>query len=135
MKGGSVRTYDAMNVTTMIGGVFITGHAEGSMVQCSKDEDNFDTKISAQGDVSVAKRNNTLGTITVNLAQTSPSVSFLDGLANSGQIVPVAVISNNEIAEKVHGTKAMVRKPADKDFGDEVSDRQFEITVFDYTVE
>jgi UTP-glucose-1-phosphate uridylyltransferase len=130
-----VRTYDASNVTVTVKGQFITGFAEGSFVECEKDETNFDVKVSAQGDVSVAKRNNTLGTITITLSQTSPSVNFLDSLANSGEIFPVSVISNNEVKEKVYGTKAMVEKPANKTFSDEVEDREFTIKVFDYTVE
>jgi UTP-glucose-1-phosphate uridylyltransferase len=130
-----VRTYDASNVTVTVKGQFITGFAEGSFVECEKDETNFDVKVSAQGDVSVAKRNNTLGTITITLSQTSPSVNFLDSLANSGEIFPVSVISNNEVKEKVYGTKAMVEKPANKTFSDEVEDREYTIKVFDYTVE
>jgi UTP-glucose-1-phosphate uridylyltransferase len=130
-----VRTYDASNVTVTVKGQFITGFAEGSFVECEKDETNFDVKVSAQGDVSVAKRNNTLGTVKITLSQTSPSVNFLDSLANSGEIFPVSVISNNEVKEKVYGTKAMVEKPANKTFSDEVEDREYTIKVFDYTVE
>lgn len=130
-----VRTYDATNVTVMVDGQFITGFAEGSFVECEKDEDNFNTKISAQGDVAVAVRNNTLGTITITLSQTSPSISLLDKLANTKKQFPVSVISNNEVKEKVYGTKAMVKKPANKTFSDEIEDREYEIQVFDYTVE
>ncbi|KZN96163.1 hypothetical protein AZI98_08855 [Aeribacillus pallidus] len=130
-----IRTYDATNVTVTVDGKFITGFAEGSFVECEKDETNFDVKVSAQGDVSIAKRNNTLGTITITLSQTSPSVSFLDSLANSGKMFPISVISNNEVKEKVYGTKAMVEKPANKTFSDEAEDREFTIKVFDYKVE
>jgi UTP-glucose-1-phosphate uridylyltransferase len=130
-----VRTYDASNVTVTVDGQFITGFAEGSFVECEKDESNFDVKVSAQGDVSVAKRNNTLGTITITLSQTSPSVNFLDSLAKSGKMFPVSVISNNDVKEKVYGTQAMVEKPANKTFSDEVEDREYTIKVFDYTVE
>jgi hypothetical protein len=130
-----VRTYDPMNVTVTVKNQFITGFAEGSFVECEKDEANFDTKVSAQGEVSVSKRNNPLGTVTLTLSQTSPSVSFLDSLAKSGEIFPISVISNNEPKEKVYGTQAMVEKPANKTFSDEVEDREFTIKVFDYTVE
>lgn len=129
-----VRTYDASNVTVMVDGQFITGFAEGSFVECEKAEDNFDTKISAQGDVAVAIRNNTLGKVKITLAQTSPSVSFLDNLANTKKMFSISVISNNEVKENVYGTKAMVKKPANKTFSDEVEEREYEIQVFDYTV-
>ncbi|WP_205628675.1 phage structural protein, partial [Acinetobacter baumannii] len=66
------RTYDPNNVTVVIDGRFITGFQEGSFVQASKDEENFSTKVSAQGEVAVALSNNPLGTITITLSQTSP---------------------------------------------------------------
>ncbi|WP_214797680.1 DUF3277 domain-containing protein [Exiguobacterium sp. s5] len=128
-------TYDAALVTLVVNGRFITGFAEGSMVEAEKDEDNFETKVSAQGDVGIAKRNNTLGTITVILMQGSPDVLYLNALANSGQMVPVWAQSNGENAEKVGGTQAMVKKPADVEFSDEISEREFEFQVFDYTVQ
>lgn len=127
-------TYDAALVTLVVDGRFITGFAEGSMVEAEKDEDNFEAKVSAQGDVGVAKRNNSLGTITVTLMQGSPDVLYLNSLANSGKEFATWAQSNGENAEKVGGTRAMVKKPADIAFSDEIEDREFEIQVFDYTV-
>lgn len=130
-----ISTYDARDVSVSVDTTFVTGFAEGTFVSCEKDEDNFEAKVSAQGDVAVAKRNNTLATITITLNQTSPSIPLLNKLANSSKMVPIWVISNNAVKEKVGGTQAMVKKPADIEFSDEVSDREYEIQVFDYTVE
>lgn len=129
-----VHEYDAMNVTTTVGGVVITGYSDGSLVECSQDNDNFTTKVSAQGDVGVANSNNPLGTIKIMLTQTSPSLSYLNKLANSKATVPVWVTSSNEMKEKIGGTKAKVTKPADAKFSNNIEDREFDLKVFDYTV-
>jgi hypothetical protein len=130
-----VRTYDPNNVTVMADGQFVTGFAEGSFVECEQDEDNFSTKISAQGDVAVAISNNPTGTITITLSQTSPSVSLFDQLSKTKKVFPISVISNNDPKEKVYGTQAMVKKPAKKGFSDKIENREYQIVVFDYTVE
>ncbi|KZE66795.1 hypothetical protein AWM68_20240 [Fictibacillus phosphorivorans] len=125
-------TYNAKDVTVTVGSRFITGFAEGSMVECEKDEDNFSAKVSAQGEVSVAISNNPLGTITITLEQTSPDVKYLNSLANSKQVIPIWVKGPTE---KAGGTRAMIKKPAGVTFADETEDREFEVQVFDYTVE
>ncbi|MEH2977199.1 MULTISPECIES: phage structural protein [Bacillus] len=123
--------YDANEVNTNIDGKIVTGYSEGTMVSCAKDEEKFSTKVSAKGDVSVATKNNPLGTITLTLSMGSPFVPYLNGLANTAKTFPIWVTGGQE---KIGGTEAMVKKPADAEFGDEIGDREFEIQVFDYTV-
>lgn len=128
-----MRTYDASQTTVTVDGRFLTGFAEGSFVEWEKDEENFDTKVSAQGEVGVAIRNNTLGTITVTLMQTSPDVAFLKKLANTRKVFPIWVQTSGDTKEKVGGTQAMVKKTPDGTLSDEIEDREFEIQVFDFT--
>ncbi|MEC1661040.1 phage structural protein [Bacillus mojavensis] len=123
--------YDANEVNTNIEGKIVTGYSEGTMVSCAKDEEKFSTKVSAKGDVSVATKNNPLGTITLTLSMGSPFVPYLNKLANTAQTFPIWVTGGQE---KIGGTEAMVKKPADAEFSDEIGDREFEIQVFDYTV-
>lgn len=131
---GVIATYDARKVTTTVGGVILTGFPDGSFVKCSKDNDNFTTSSGAQGDVAIAISGDALGTIEVTLSQTSPQVSYMDQLATTSKLVPVWVNSNNEVKEITGGTKAMVTKPADKEYGKEISNRVYTIKIFDYTV-
>lgn len=131
---GHIGTYDARKVVTTIAGIFITGYADGSFVKASKDNDNFETSSSAQGDAVVSINGDNMGTIEITLNQTSPSISYLDGLANSRAMVPVWVNSNNEIKEVAGGTKAMVTKPSDKEYGKSASNRVYTLKVFDYAV-
>lgn len=129
-----VNSYDARNVSVTVDSVFITGFADGTFVDTSKDEDNIDTAVGAQGDVAVTEVNNQVGTITLTLQQSSPSVAYLNRLANSRKMVPVYVISNQSGAKEIiGGTQARVIKPADVSFSDSQESRAFEIRVFDYT--
>ena len=128
-----IAVYDAKKVTVTVNGQFITGFAEGTFVTATKDEDGFEPSVSAQGDVGIAVRNNTLGTVEITLNQTSPSINMLDRLASDSTMIPVWVISNNEVKEKSGGTKAMITKPADKEYSDTISERTYEVKVFDYT--
>ena len=127
-------TYDASEVTISIDGRFMVDHGEGDFVSWEKDEDNFDAKVSANGTVGIAKRNNNLGTITYKPMQGSPEVNYLNKLANTGKQFSIWVNSGGDNPEIVGGTQAMVLKPADGSLEDEASDREFEIKVFDYTV-
>ncbi|KJF47115.1 DUF3277 family protein [Bacillus safensis] len=127
-------TYNPMDVTTTIAGKIVTGFSEGTMVSASKDEDNFQVKMSAKGEASVAVTNNMLGTITLTLSQGSPFVALLNQYANTSKQFPIWIKNNGMVKETIGGTSAMVKKNADAEYGDEVGDREFEIQVFDYTV-
>ena len=127
--------YDPKSVTVIIDGAFITGFAEGSMVTASKDEENFTVKVSAKGETDVAKTNNPLGTITVMLSATSPHTKRLDRLAASVKPVAAWVNCSGPVKEKRGGTQAIVKKPADAEFSDEVGDREYELQVLDFTVQ
>lgn len=125
-------TFDASLVTVVVGTRYLTGFDEGDMVSWSKDEDNFDTKIDAQGFTSVAVRNNTLGTINIPLSQESPDLQYMKQLANSNTEFPIWVTSPKE---KVGGATARIKKTPDGTLGDEINGREFEIQVFDFTDE
>lgn len=126
--------YDAALVSITIDGRFMVDHGEGDFVSWEKDEDNISTKVSANGTVGVATRNNNLGTITYKPMQGSPEVAFLNNLANTKRQFPIWVDSGGDNPEVVGGTRAMVLKNADGSLEDEASDREFQIKVFDYTV-
>jgi hypothetical protein len=130
MAEKNIVEYDSNEVNVIVGGRYITGMAEGTFVEGSKDENNVNATVGAKGDIGISKVNNTLGTITLTLQQTSPDIGYLDSLANKRSIVPIQVIAPNE---KFGGTKAMVLKPSDASFSDEIEDREYEIQVFDYT--
>lgn len=123
-------TFDAKSVTVTVDGVYLTGFSE-SMVEIEKDEDNYEVKVGAQGDTVRAKVNNPLGTITVTLLQSSPQVAYLDKLANTGHIVPIAIINVGPPKESVTVTEAFIKKPASRSYGSEAEDREYEFQCMD----
>ncbi|KIL72721.1 phage structural protein [Bacillus badius] len=126
-------SYDPKKCTVNVGGRFITGFDEGTMVSSERDEDFFSEKTDAQGEPIVTETHNPFGTITITLSQTSPSLPYMNDLARSRKEFPVWVNYNGEPKEKSGGTRARAKKPAGKEYGDEAGSREFEIKVFDYT--
>ncbi|MCM1509010.1 MAG: DUF3277 family protein, partial [Ruminococcus flavefaciens] len=113
--------------------VNITGLGE-SMVAGSKDEDNFAVAVGAQGDVCVSDSNNPLGTIKITLQQTSPQMKTMLDYANSKKVFKIW-ITNKKLKERFGGSQAMIKKVADVEWGAEASEKEFEISVFDYVNE
>ncbi|SFL09645.1 Protein of unknown function [Paenibacillus sp. 1_12] len=123
-------TYDPKNVSITVDGVFMTGLGE-SMVEVSKDENNYDTKVGALGDAIRTKINNSLGTIKITLQQTSPQTTFLDNLANTGKLVPISIISYNEPKQTTTVTQAFLKKQADRKYGKDAAEREYEFQAMD----
>ncbi|HBK52384.1 MAG TPA: hypothetical protein DDZ44_00400 [Syntrophomonas wolfei] len=128
-----MRTYDPKDVNVIVGGVALTGFAEDTFVQAERMEDSFTEYVGAKGEVAMAESNNKTGEITVTLEATSPSVEYLNGLANKkGQnaIFPVSVVDLNDDSRVViSGAEARVRKPASHEYGKEIGEREFVIFV------
>ncbi|WP_289142916.1 phage structural protein [uncultured Brevibacillus sp.] len=123
-------TYDPNDLAVIVDSVFLTGFSE-DMVEIEKAENNYETKVGAQGDVVRTKVNNPLATINLTLLPSSPHVSYLDKLANSGKLVPVSVIYSGTPKETTTVTEAYVVKPANRSYGNEAADREYEIQCLD----
>lgn len=128
-----MRTYDPKDVNVIVGGVALTGFAEDTFVTAERMEDSFTEYVGAKGEVAMADNNNKTGEITVTLEATSPSVAYLNELANrkgKNAIVPVTVVDLNDDSRVViSGAEARVRKPAAYEAGKEISEREFVIFV------
>ena len=90
-----MRTYNPKDVILVVGGRAITGHADDSFIAAEKTEDGFTEYVGAKGEVSVAINANETGMIRITLASTSPSISYLNRLANRREIVSANVIDMN----------------------------------------
>ncbi|OPA77512.1 DUF3277 domain-containing protein [Paenibacillus selenitireducens] len=129
-----MNTYDPKDVTVVVGGTYLTGFSE-DMVEAEKDEDNYETKVGAQGDVIRTKVNNPLGTITLTLLPTSPQVAYMDKLANTGALVPVSVIHSGTPKETITVTESFVKKPATRTYGKDAEDREYELQCLDMDIQ
>ncbi|SMB95354.1 Protein of unknown function [Desulfonispora thiosulfatigenes DSM 11270] len=129
-----MRTFDTEDVNVIVGGIALTGFAEGSFVKAERNEDNFTEYVGAKGEVAVSESNDRTGEITVTLESTSPSVIYLTDLANRkgvNAIVPVQIVDLNQNAIQVGGSECRVRKPATYEADKEISEREFVFFVAD----
>jgi len=124
--------YSALDASVNVKGRYITDLAEDTFVGWEKDEENMSVKMGANGKSAVSRINDTRGTITITVMQNSGDATYLNKLANTGDIFPITVISGNE---KVSATEAFVKKTADGELGREITEREFEIQCLDMRVE
>ncbi|WP_425447740.1 phage structural protein [Dethiothermospora halolimnae] len=127
-----MRSYDPKDVNVIVGGVALTGFAEGSFVSVERMEDTFTEYVGAQGDVAMSETSNETGEITVTLESTSPSVAYLNDLATrkgKNAIIPASVVDLNDNKVTAGGTECRVRKPATYEASNEITEREFVIFV------
>ncbi|MCK4522416.1 MAG: DUF3277 family protein [Nanoarchaeota archaeon] len=127
-----VRTYDPKKVILTVGGVPVSGYADGTFITVERSADNFSKVVGAHGQTSRAKTNDFSGSLTVTLAQTSMSNNILQGfavadeLSNDG-VVPIQV-KDNSGTSVFFSANGWIRKPANAEFGKEISNREW---IFD----
>lgn len=130
-----VTTYDPTKMVVTVGGVIVSGFADGDFITAKRDEDLYMKRVGADGHVARARNANKAGTIEIKLLQTSPAVNelaalvALDNFLFDGDILlPIAIVNPGTGAEVVATTQAWLKTPPEMVFGKEVSDRTF---VFD----
>jgi hypothetical protein len=125
----AVFTYSAEEVQIIVGGVKISGLADGTFVTVSRDEQAYNKVTGADGTTSRARTGNRAGSITLTLQQTSPSNDTLsafqaaDEAADSG-VVPV-LIKDNSGNSLFYTSAAWVQQMPDSGFSKEVSEREW----------
>lgn len=127
--------YDIRKVTVVVDGTYLTGFSSDSKVSAERTEDSLIEYIGVDGDVDFSVNANDAGEVTVTLKSTSPSVAYLNNLANKRKIFPISIIDLNKNGVNANGTEAFVRKPVLPDNSKEISDVEFTIFVGDLTIE
>lgn len=83
----TIRTYDPSQVDVLIAVAYeVTGFAEGSLVNLSKNSDNFSTSVGARGNSQRLHITDKTYSLEINLAQTSPSNALLNALSSVDNI-------------------------------------------------
>lgn len=134
----ALRTYDPASVVVSVGGVPMSGYADGTFVSVDRDDDAFTKVTGADGNTTRIKTNNRAGFLTLTLLQSSPSNDVLSGIAqldeaaNAG-VVPVLIkdLSGTSIYFSATG---WVRKYPTSDFGKEINNREWIIDLADLDV-
>lgn len=129
-----VKTYDPNNVQVIMGGVPITGFADGTFISVAFDEDLYTKTVGADGEVSRAKSNNQSATVALTLKQTSGSNDELsafyqaDQVSDSG-VVPLMIKEIGSGRTLVFAQAAWVQKLPDVAYSKEVEDRNWTIAT------
>lgn len=135
MAEAPVRQFDPKDVSIHMGGMIITGVAEGTFVTCEKNEDNYQAYVGSQGEVARTHNADPTGTITFTLEHTSPSNSHMLSLANSKDMFAGKVTDMNaDGGESVGGSDCWCVKPANLERAGEVTDREWTVYVADYEI-
>jgi len=85
------RNYDFNSVILLIGGVPITGFADGDAISVDLPE-RFTTQVGAGGATTRSKRNDRTATLTIRLQQSSPSNDVLSGYAKLDDLTGKGVV-------------------------------------------
>lgn len=127
--GNSVYTYSADEVIVVVGGVPLSGFADGTFVNVSRDEQAFTKVTGADGTVSRAKTANKSGTITITLLSTSPSNDILTGFAVADEETSdgvVAVLVKDLSGRTVHASSAAwIQQIPDDEKSKDVGEREW----------
>ena len=126
--------YDVKKVTIVVDGVFLTGYSSDSVVSAEMEEDRITPYPAVDGAVEFSLNANSAGVITVTLNSTSPSINYLNGLANAKKIFPISVVDQNVNGVNLTGTQAFVKNPVYPEKTKEISDVEFEIYVGDLEI-
>lgn len=124
-----VFTYASDAVQIIVGGVSMSGLADGTFITVSRDEQAYNKVTGADGSTSRAKTANRSGSITVTLKQTSPSNDVLTGFmiadeAGDQGVVPVLVKDTS--GRTLHyASAAWVQQMPDQEFSKEISEREW----------
>lgn len=134
----AISSFDPRQVLISVGGVPISGFADGTFLEITADEAQYNKVIGADGFTSRIKSNNYGGVLTLTLAQTSPSNDVLSGFLNldrvSGAgIVPILIkdLSGNSI---FFSATAWIQQFPDITYSNEFTDRAWTLDLADMDI-
>ena len=114
------KTYDASQVSIIIGTRPLTGFADGAYVTVRRNSDAFSITVGADGEVVRSKTNDRSGQYEINLLQASDDNDFLSELAiadevTNGGLVPILVKDN--LGTSIYASESgWIKKVPDSEF-------------------
>jgi hypothetical protein len=134
----AVRTFDPKSVIVTIGGVPMSGYADGTFLEITADTQQFSKVVGADGYTTRVKSNNYGGVMTLTLSQSSPSNDILSGFlaadraANLG-VVPILVKDLSGTTVIFSGTGWIQQFP-DVTYGNEINNRGWVLDLADIDI-
>lgn len=134
----AVNSYDPKSVVISVGGVPISGFADGTFLEVTADTQQFTKSVGADGFTTRVKSNNYGGVMTITLAQSSPSNDVLSGFlaldrALNAGVVPVLVKDMSGSTLFFAGT-AWIQQFPDVVFGNEINTRAWILDLADMEI-
>ena len=126
-------TYDPRQVALIVGGHQVTGLADGTFLEWTPEGQDWEDISGADGHVARSKTNDRRGTLTLTLAQTSPSNEILSALltadrADGRGVVPVLVKERGANAPTLLSSAgAWIMQPPDVTYNKEVGEREWQL--------
>ena len=129
-------TYAPEKVVVTVGGVTVSGFADGDFITAAYDEDRYFKRVGSDGEVGRAKNASKAGTIEIVLSQTSGAndelnaIFGLSALAGIDAAVPVAVadLSGRSL---VFASKAWLKTAPEMIMSKEIGDRTWVLDCAD----
>lgn len=129
-----IKTYDPSNVQIIVGGVPMTGFADGTFIDIAFDDDQFKKTVGADGEVSRSKSNNNCATVALTLKQTSASNDALSALysadrLNNGGAVPMMIKEIGTGRTLCFTQAAWVEKLPNVSYSKDIEDRNWTLAT------
>lgn len=125
---GQVRTYDPSQVTVVVGGIPISGFADGTFIMVEPMSDASTSQSGADSEIARAMGTDRRHTVTITLQQTSASNDALSALyavdqgTRGGGLAPLTVVDlSGRTVFRV--SQSWVARTPNMEFGKELSDR------------
>jgi hypothetical protein len=130
-----VPRYSPKDVHITTNGLIITGIAEGTFVEASRNTEKREFQVGAKGEAIVNESADDTGTIKLTLQQTSPSNGILRDLFKQNIPFPASVVDYNPNTANVFGSECYIKNTPGKKNGDKADKNEWEILVVDYKEE
>lgn len=126
-----MKTYDPKLVVVIVGGVQITGFADGTFVTVRRNSDAWSLQMGVDGEGTRSKSNDKSGQIEIQLMQSSQSNVYLSNLAladelNNAGLVP-AMVKDNGGSSLAVAEQAYIKKTPDGENAREAGPRTWVI--------
>lgn len=132
MPSKFIGTYDPKETTLVVGVLNISGFGDGTFITVARiDPEIYKNHIGGHGEMARTKNNNTAGTFTFSLKQTSPSNAKLDLLKNNPIVIPAVLRNNSDSRFIATMAEAWISSEPDNAFADEESMIEWVITGAD----
>lgn len=123
----SVHTYDPSQFQLIVGGIPLSGYADGTFIEVERDEAMWNKVTGADGITSRAKTSNKAGQVRVTLAQTSPSNDVMSALAVADELTNAGVfpvlLKDGSGRSVVASSAAWVQQMPTAEFSKEITNR------------